>query len=86
MPTVPEELDVFCVPHNHMKKLVQDMEHKLSRMDFHDAHEYLILLQELSGRFHEFKSHEEIENNYILSPLLPRYIEMLHEKRSLLFN
>lgn len=72
MPTVPEELDVFCVPHNHMKKLVQDMEHKLSRMDFHDAQEYLMLLQELSGRFHEFKSHEEIENNYILSPLLPR--------------
>lgn len=29
MPEVPEELDVFHLPHVHMKKLVQDIEHQV---------------------------------------------------------
>ena len=74
MPTVPEELDVFHVPHNHMKKVVHDIEDQLSRTDFHNVEEYLFLLQELSKHFRDLKSHEEIEDNYILSPLLPRYV------------
>ncbi len=29
MPEIPEELDVFYLPHVHMKKLVQDIEHQV---------------------------------------------------------
>ena len=76
MPTVPEELDVFHVPHHHMKKVVQDIEEQLSSTDFHSAEQYVFLLQNLSKHFKVLQSHEEIENNYILSPLLPRYVEV----------
>ena len=93
MPTIPEELDVFYVPHYRMKKLVRDTEEQvcvtrcvhvcehnyliypspqLSQVDFSDQESYQCLLQQLSRRFREFKTHEDIENRYILHPLLPK--------------
>ncbi len=74
MPTVREELDVFHVPHSHMKKVVHDIEDQLFHTNFQNAEEYVYLLEELSRNFHDLQSHEDIENNYILSPLLPRYV------------
>ena len=74
MPTVPEELDVFHVPHDHMKQVVHDIEDQLSRTNFHNAEDYMYLLHMLARSFKDLQSHEDIENNYILSPLLPRYV------------
>ncbi len=74
MPTVPEELDVFHVPHDHMKQVVHDIEDQLSRTNFHSAEDYMYLLHMLARSFEDLQSHEDIENNYILSPLLPRYV------------
>ena len=73
MPTIPEELDVFYVPHYHMKNLVKDIEQRLREVNFCDNESYLFLLNELSDRFHTFEVHEDIENKYILQPLFPRW-------------
>lgn len=100
MPTIPEELDVFYVPHYRMKTLVQDLEDQvslqgrltactrdlwwtalywlyssifqLSHANFTDLNTYTHLLNELNKHFHDFKTHERIENEYILHPLLPK--------------
>ena len=72
MPTVPEELDVFYAPHRYMKMLVQDIEDLMKNTNFTNFDDYLSFLHNLSQRFHVFKTHEEIENNYILQALLPR--------------
>lgn len=71
MPAVPEELDVFHVPHDHMKKVVYEIEDQLYRTDFHSIEEYDCLIQSLSKGMRDLQSHEEIEDCYILTPLLP---------------
>lgn len=70
---VPKELDVFYGPHKYMKSLVQDVERTIENTMLTTYDEFSELLRHLSQRFHTFKTHEEIENLYILQPLLPRY-------------
>ena len=69
---VPEELDVFFGPHKYMKSLVKDVENTITTTKLTTYDEFAELLRHLSQRFHIFKAHEEIENFYILQPLLPR--------------
>ena len=40
--------------------------------NFGDSGAYSLLLNELNADFQKFKCHEEIENQYIVRPLLPR--------------
>ena len=45
---------------------------QLTRTNFSDSLSYHALLDHLQSNFTEFKSHEEIENQYIMRELLPR--------------
>ncbi|XP_074644838.1 F-box/LRR-repeat protein 5-like [Tubulanus polymorphus] len=69
MAPYPEEVDVFSIPHLRMKSLVDDYYDLLSNTNFSCELELQMLLQNLSNTFNEFKRHEKIENEYIMSRL-----------------
>lgn len=68
-PFVPEELDVFTIPHSRMKELVCGYVAKLEKTNFSDYVDMQQLLRSLSEAFQEFKKHEQIENNLIMKKL-----------------
>ncbi|KAG8196333.1 hypothetical protein JTE90_013818 [Oedothorax gibbosus] len=72
MAPYPEEIDVFSAPHSRMKALVDVYSEKLVCTDFSDYVSLDSLLRELHHTFCEFKSHEQIENRYIMRKLKKR--------------
>ncbi|KAG7167963.1 F-box/LRR-repeat protein 5-like [Homarus americanus] len=71
-PRVPDEIDVFTAPHSRMKELVNIYTQKMQCVDFRDGPEVLSLLQDLNSTLYEFKSHESIENIFIMDQLKNR--------------
>ncbi|XP_054713378.1 F-box/LRR-repeat protein 5-like [Uloborus diversus] len=72
MAPYPEEIDVFSAPHSRMKQLVDVYSEKLTCTDFKDYAAVESLLHDLHDTFCEFKSHEQIENKYIMRKLKKR--------------
>ncbi|KFM78401.1 F-box/LRR-repeat protein 5, partial [Stegodyphus mimosarum] len=72
MAPYPEEIDVFSAPHSRMKQLVDVYSEKLTCTDFSDYVALESLLHDLHHTFCEFKSHEQIENKYIMRKLKKR--------------
>ncbi|CAL1291664.1 unnamed protein product [Larinioides sclopetarius] len=72
MAPYPEEIDVFSAPHSRMKALVDVYLEKLTCTDFTDYAALESLLHDLHHTFCEFKSHEQIENKYIMKKLKKR--------------
>ncbi|XP_041035589.1 F-box/LRR-repeat protein 5 isoform X2 [Carcharodon carcharias] len=72
MAPFPEEVDVFSAPHWRMKKLVNLYSEKLSNTNFSNSRDFQSLLTSLYATFTEFKSHEQIENEYIMDELQHR--------------
>lgn len=72
MAPYPEEIDVFTAPHSRMKALVDVYLEKLTCTDFTDYAALESLLHDLHHTFCEFKSHEQIENKYIMRKLKKR--------------
>uniref|UniRef100_A0A2L2XX96 Putative f-box and leucine-rich repeat protein 5 n=1 Tax=Parasteatoda tepidariorum TaxID=114398 RepID=A0A2L2XX96_PARTP len=72
MAPYPEEIDVFSLPHTRMKELVDVYREKLLYTDFKDYAAVESLLHSLHHTFCEFKSHEQIENKYIMRKLKKR--------------
>ncbi|XP_078061912.1 F-box/LRR-repeat protein 5-like isoform X1 [Mustelus asterias] len=72
MAPFPEEVDVFSAPHWRMKKLVNLYSEKLSNTNFSNSRDFQSLLTSLYATFTEFKSHEQIENEYIMDELQQR--------------
>ncbi|KAG0710924.1 F-box/LRR-repeat protein 5 [Chionoecetes opilio] len=71
-PRVPEEIDVFTAPHSRMKELVNIYTRKMRCVDFRDGPEVVSLLKDLDTTLCEFKSHESIENIFIMDQLKNR--------------
>ncbi|XP_071517199.1 F-box/LRR-repeat protein 5-like isoform X1 [Panulirus ornatus] len=71
-PRYPDEIDVFTGPHSRMKELVDIYTQKMQCVDFRDGPEVLSLLQDLDTTLYEFKSHESIENIFIMDELKNR--------------
>lgn len=69
MAPFPEEVDVFSVPHSRMKRLVEVYNEKLGCTDFADYGALESLLHELYQTFREFRCHEQIENQLIMTKL-----------------
>ncbi|KAH9363799.1 hypothetical protein HPB48_005060 [Haemaphysalis longicornis] len=69
MAPFPEEVDVFSVPHSRMKRLVEVYNEKLGCTDFADYSALESLLHELYQTFSEFRCHEQIENQLIMTKL-----------------
>ncbi|XP_055947771.1 F-box/LRR-repeat protein 5-like isoform X1 [Argiope bruennichi] len=72
MAPYPEEIDVFSAPHSRMKALVDVYLEKLTSTDFTNYAALKSLLHDLHHTFCEFKSHEQIENKYIMKKLKKR--------------
>ncbi|KAK4299223.1 hypothetical protein Pmani_028485 [Petrolisthes manimaculis] len=71
-PRVPDEIDVFTAPHSRMKELVNIYTQKMQCVDFRDGPEVVSLLRGLDFTLREFKSHESIENIFIMDQLKNR--------------
>lgn len=71
-PRVPDEIDVFTAPHSRMKELVNIYTQKMQCVDFRDGREVVSLLKDLDTTLCEFKSHESIENIFIMDQLKNR--------------
>ncbi|KZS10931.1 Uncharacterized protein APZ42_024579 [Daphnia magna] len=71
-PKFPDEVNVFLVPHSRMKDLVGTYMDQLSTTDFRSNGALEHLLPLLENTFTEFKSHEHIENQYIMERLKQR--------------
>lgn len=69
MAPFPDEIDVFSVPHSRMKRLVEVYSEKLICTDFSDYSALESLLHSLHRTFCEFKCHEQIENQLIMTKL-----------------
>ncbi|XP_067833814.1 F-box/LRR-repeat protein 5, partial [Heptranchias perlo] len=69
MAPFPEEVDVFSAPHWRMKKLVNLYSEKLSNTNFSNSRDFQALLTSLYATLHRVKSHEQIENEYIMDEL-----------------
>ncbi|XP_019936959.2 F-box/LRR-repeat protein 5 [Paralichthys olivaceus] len=72
MAPFPDEVDVFTGPHWRMKQLVGLYCEKLSKTNFSNNNDFRSFLQSLCATFKEFKMHEQIENEYIISLLQQR--------------
>ncbi|XP_035032186.2 F-box/LRR-repeat protein 5 isoform X2 [Hippoglossus stenolepis] len=72
MAPFPDEVDVFTGPHWRMKQLVGLYCEKLSKTNFSNNNDVRSFLQSLCATFKEFKMHEQIENEYIISLLQQR--------------
>ncbi|KAK2165310.1 hypothetical protein LSH36_52g07052 [Paralvinella palmiformis] len=68
-PYVPEEVNVFSVPHSRMKELVHNYFAMIQSTNFTDGVDLQQLLECLSRIFFEFKTHEQIENRFIMKRL-----------------
>ncbi|KAK7086648.1 hypothetical protein SK128_020103 [Halocaridina rubra] len=68
----PDEIDVFTVPHSRMKELVNIYTQKVQCINFRDGREVVSLLHDLGTTLYEFKSHESIENIFIMDQLKNR--------------
>ncbi|ELT98513.1 hypothetical protein CAPTEDRAFT_207606 [Capitella teleta] len=68
-PYVPEEVDVFSVPHSRMKALVDEYSQMLRTTNFSNDVDHQLLLESLYRTFVEFKTHEQIENRFIMRRL-----------------
>ncbi|XP_066921855.1 F-box/LRR-repeat protein 5-like [Clytia hemisphaerica] len=64
-----EEIDVFTVPHNRMKKILLNVSNQTKKTDFNNQQSFGSLLKCLSSSFLELKHHEEIENKCIMKVL-----------------
>lgn len=64
-----DETNVFKIPHGRMMQLVNTCNSKLIHTDFANNDALFVLLTNLQGYFNEFKSHEEIENEFIMKKL-----------------
>lgn len=64
-----DEINVFKIPHSRMMQLVNACNNKLTVTDFANSDALFGLLTNLQGVFKEFKSHEEIENEFIMKKL-----------------
>lgn len=64
-----DETNVFKIPHGRMMQLVNTCNNKLVVTDFANSDALFGLLTNLKGVFKEFKSHEEIENEFIMKKL-----------------
>lgn len=64
-----DETNVFKIPHGRMMQLVNTCNNKLVVTDFANSDALFGLLTNLQGVFKEFKSHEEIENEFIMKKL-----------------
>uniref|UniRef100_A0A8D3ANQ4 F-box/LRR-repeat protein 5 n=1 Tax=Scophthalmus maximus TaxID=52904 RepID=A0A8D3ANQ4_SCOMX len=72
MAPFPDEVDVFTGPHWRMKQLVGSYCEKLVKTNFSNNSDFRSFLQSLCATFKEFKMHEQIENEYIISLLQQR--------------
>ncbi|XP_051929821.1 F-box/LRR-repeat protein 5 [Hippocampus zosterae] len=72
MAPFPDEVDVFTGPHWRMKQLVDLYSEKLSETNFSNISDFHSFLKSLLATFKEFKMHEQIENEYIISLLEER--------------
>ncbi|XP_049573727.1 F-box/LRR-repeat protein 5 [Syngnathus scovelli] len=72
MAPFPDEVDVFTGPHWRMKQLVGLYSEKLSETNFSNISDFRSFLKSLLMTFKEFKMHEQIENEYIISLLEQR--------------
>ncbi|XP_077440049.1 F-box/LRR-repeat protein 5 [Vanacampus margaritifer] len=72
MAPFPDEVDVFTGPHWRMKQLVGLYSEKLSETNFSNNSDFRSFLKSLLATFKEFKMHEQIENEYIISLLEQR--------------
>ncbi|KAJ8301442.1 hypothetical protein KUTeg_020429 [Tegillarca granosa] len=68
-PDCPEEVDVFTVPHSRMKELVHKYIDMMMNTNFSDVRNLTNMLENLYNTFKEFKTHEQIENKYIMKRL-----------------
>ncbi|XP_066956915.1 F-box/LRR-repeat protein 5-like [Macrobrachium rosenbergii] len=68
----PDEIDVFAGPHTRMKELVNIYTQKVQCLNFRDGREVISLLHDLGTTLYEFKSHESIENIFIMDQLKNR--------------
>ncbi|XP_068215394.1 F-box/LRR-repeat protein 5-like [Palaemon carinicauda] len=68
----PDEIDVFAGPHSRMKELVNIYTQKVQCLNFRDGREVFSLLHDLGTTLYEFKSHESIENIFIMDQLKNR--------------
>ncbi|CAH1784102.1 unnamed protein product, partial [Owenia fusiformis] len=68
-PSFPEEVDVFTIPHSRMKELVNGYCQMMTQTDFSNVVNFELLLKSLIKTFTEFKSHEKIENEFIMQRL-----------------
>ncbi|XP_069785386.1 F-box/LRR-repeat protein 5 isoform X2 [Narcine bancroftii] len=82
MAPFPEEVDVFSAPHWRMKELVSRYSEKLSNTNFSSSRDFQALLTSLYATFTEFKSHEQIENEYIMGELQHRLRALSVRNRS----
>ncbi|CAF0705363.1 unnamed protein product [Brachionus calyciflorus] len=64
-----EEYNVFKIPHSRMMQLVNSCNKNLDLTDFANSDALVSLLSNLNSIFDEFKSHEEIENEHIMTKL-----------------
>ncbi|RNA08313.1 F-box LRR-repeat 5-like [Brachionus plicatilis] len=72
----PEEFNVFKIPHSRMKQLVKSCNQNLDTTDFANNDALIMLLANLGTIFHEFKLHEEIENEHIMIKLKTKLTAM----------
>jgi F-box/leucine-rich repeat protein 5 len=75
MPVGPAELNVFCLPHIKIKEITEELDQRLSTVCSEDDRMFQNTIDYLKLKFLELKSHEDIENHYIMKPLLPRLKE-----------
>ncbi|KAL8575501.1 hypothetical protein ACOMHN_013052 [Nucella lapillus] len=68
-PTCPEEVDVFTVPHSRMKQLVHKYLDLVSSTNFTDVGHMTSVLEKLCRTFDVFRTHEQIENRFIMQRL-----------------
>ncbi len=64
-----EDTNVFRIPHGRMMQLVNTCNNKLVVTDFANSDALFGLLTNLQRVFKEFKSHEDIENEFIMKKL-----------------
>ncbi len=69
MPPGHDETNVFKIPHGRMIQLVNACKSNLTVTDFADSDALIVLLTNIEGVLKEFKSHEEIENEFIMKKL-----------------
>eukprot|EP00118_Oscarella_pearsei_P002310 m.10187 g.10187 ORF g.10187 m.10187 type:complete len:507 (+) comp22013_c0_seq1:48-1568(+) len=68
----PPEIDVFRLPHNRMKHLMNEIIGKMAKTNFSSVIQLQSLLHLVDSNVRVFRSHERIENQHILDNLHER--------------